>query len=331
MRAKETERKNLLGLYNELTCAYFFKGYDARYIELSRMLYDWCGVFVFVSEREYHDFGADFLHSLPRFDGQVALRDAFMQEIALDSAFFDRIKGDYDEFADYPTSRRADYYDRLCAYHFGIFGHSELRYLDLAIEDSERGVRKIRTLVTDAYRRRGEREKTDFAQLKDLLLNTDLCDRLKAVCAYTVKEGGAESFFITTLKELLLSDRELPSEKTYFYCLQLADRKDIDFYYENELATVLMHARRAIKQTALGQNEFAAYIESALLKEVLGYILEGEFEKIVRVAEENFDKLLAGIQKLSEGYDAVLQSGRETLASTAPSSHRGRVPNNNVR
>lgn len=212
--ADAKKRQAIISLFNEQTCQYFFKNYEYSIIELSHLIYDTTGKFVYIAENNdtFIDFDSNFINHLSDFDDKIAARNDFIEAIHDDRIFWDKIKGSMDDYDGYFSTADETYYDRLCFYQFAIQGKSIVKYKSLQIRDSKEGIEYIKSVVTSAYLRRDNNTQMRFRDLTQMLLKTALFNSMIIGTEGVVKSGQIGSIpFIERLTELVSETNNTPS------------------------------------------------------------------------------------------------------------------------
>ena len=87
LTADEARRTQLIYMYQNVASLGlkkgFFNGYSDALIELSHMIYDEKGLFVYVMESKLINFGKGFISSLHKFDELIPERNAFLEAIKI--------------------------------------------------------------------------------------------------------------------------------------------------------------------------------------------------------------------------------------------------------
>lgn len=286
----------LTEIFDDATRAYFLNGeYDAGLSELSRLVYDKTGRFVYYRENGARiDFGTTFMRDLAKHDGRIAERDGFLQAIIDDHRFWERVCGAC--AYDYYDAATDDYYDRLCFYAFAVGGKKALVYKRLNIPNSKAGVDYIRDIVVNAYlRHTGDM----YGELTELLA-LPLIERLDAV--YSTSVNGTENF-IDGLRSRACGKGALPDINTYLYCVNARDRREVKFIYDGAADTAFGHARRAAERVATDPNGVAQYLDSAELAAALEYIFGADG------LAKNRDRASSAFAALKETVAAIEKSG----------------------
>lgn len=288
----------LISLFDDATRKYFLNDeYDAGLIELSRLVYDKTGRFVYFRENgERIDFGTAFMRELAKHDARVSERDEFLQAIIGDYRFWERVCGACD-YSDYYDAATDTYYDRLCFYAFAVGGKRALEYKRLAVPNSKAGVDYIRDIAVNAYL---QRSGGVYAELTELLA-LPLVEKLDALCEVTLT-GGTESF-ISGLRERACGKGALPDINTYLYCVNAQNRREVKIVYGGVADTVLGHARRAAERVATDPNGLAEFLDSAELAATLEYIFGADG------VAKNRERAAAAFAALKDTVAAIEKSG----------------------
>ncbi|MCH5157415.1 MAG: hypothetical protein J1G02_06050 [Clostridiales bacterium] len=303
---KASERDALLSLYNSQTCQYFFKGYDGTRIELSRLIYEKTGKFVYIDENgAITDFGHDFIRKLSAVDDMIATKNEFITAIYDDEAYWNQIKGSFDRNDGYWSTADETYYDRLCYYQFAIQGKTTLNYRSLQIRNSKDGMEYIRSIVTNAYQRNDELTRNRFADLLKLIFKTTLLDKLVFRNEGIVKVGQSPLPLIDNLSRMLAPADASPDIKAYLFCLNTVDKK-VKFMYKGRLDTIAGHAKYFNSITD-GNRMLDEYLESEELKILLQYIFADRYEAIVNSATQAFNSLKQQLDDLRRSIDKQIQ------------------------
>lgn len=318
LTANETRRTQLIHMYQNVASLGlkkgFFNGYSDALIELSHMIYDETGLFVYVTEEnKLVNFGEGFIGSLHKFDELIPERNSFLESIKTSSIdFWNQIKGSYDYGDDYESSIDGTYYDRLCFYQYVIQGRKEIRYKGISLPDSKDGFEYIMRIVVDAYLSKDERHERAYQELVELLKNSLIWDNyswfsgLKEAKVSRVSNEGMENVLtFDSLKELIVHEGgEEPSVKLFLACIDVSSKsiKKIRFWYNNKLATLAEHIKRLVlygDSKNISNEVYRFYNDADVLK-----VIECTFDQIHNGGFEAFEKQ---IQKQFEELSNVIE------------------------
>lgn len=290
--APAERQKQIISLFNELTCRYFFVGYDCRRIELSRLICENSdGGFVYVDDNDrLTDFGRNFIAELSVNDERVPVKREFMLAIHGDEKFWEQVRGSYDLEDGYWSSSGDSYYDLLCYYQFAITGKKVLNYLSLRIVNGREGMDYIRSVVTGGYLGAGANAERQYADLVSLMFGTSLLDKLVFRNDGVLKGKGGSVPFVDTLMDMLNSDAAAPGIRAYLFCLETADRRT-KFRYGGRADTLLGHAKRLCGGAENGSNALADYVSCNDVQEVLQCIFADRYGELLREGEAAFRAL----------------------------------------
>lgn len=326
--ASTSKIDDLISLYNEQTCQYFFQGYDSRKIELSRLIFERTGGrYVYIDENnKVIDFGTEFIRHLSVIDDQISAKNEFIVSIHGDEAFWELVRGSYDRDDGYWSTSSENYYDVLCYYQFAILGKSILNYRSLQIKNSKDGMEYIRAVVSNAYLKRDEMTQRRYQDLLGLIFHTSLLDKLVFRNEGVVKVGqvGSEPL-IDTLMVLLKPAELMPGIKAYLFCLSSVDKK-VRFQFGGRADTLLGHAKYLNGVADSGKGALMDYISSTEVKEVLQCIFADRYKAILDDGSNAFQDLKQSLEELRKGIDKRIQNisyakatGQEDiLGGTAP-------------
>ena len=333
--APVTIKEELISLYNEQTCQYFFQGYDSRRIELSRLIFENTGgKYIYIDENnKVTDFGADFIRHLSAVDDQIATKNEFILAIHGDEAFWELVKGSYDLDDGYWSTSGETYYDLLCYYQFAIMGKSVLNFRSLQIRNSKEGMEYIRAIVSNAYLKSDEMTQKRYHDLISLIFHTSLLDKLVFRNEGIIKAGQTGTLpLIDTLMGLLDPTEIAPSIKAYLFCLSSVDKR-VKFQYSGRIDTLLGHAKHQNNAVTNGNNALAEYIASSEVQELLQYIFADRYDTILadttgafQTLKQNLDDLRRGIDKKIQDISYARATGRDDIVSNVSSAPQPMTP-----
>ena len=325
LAANEENRRALIELYESVAGLPiddgFFGDCDGSLVKLSHLIYRQTGRFVYVTREKWIDFGSSFIDSLSDYDKRIADRNAFIESIRMDCpAFWDEIKGELDDFADYYyDSCDGTYYDRLCFYRYAIQGKRTFVYKSLRLSDSLDGFQYVKSIARDTYLSKSEDALREYRELSELLSNELLwgdptkLSKLREAQTTTVVGKQSETLTFDGLRAQIVAEPSEPSLKLYLTCSELSARsvKRLRFWYGGELATAVAHLKRiAAKgdgQTLEGELKrfYADTDVRAVLKTIFDYTKKGGFAKFEEEHEKAFLALVGGVKKLNEDAEAL--------------------------
>lgn len=318
LTADEERRIQLLAMYRNVASLDlengFFVGYGDALIELSYMIYEETGLFVYIMENKFVNFGQGFIGSLHEFDGLISDRNAFLESIKIDAIdFWDRIKGAYDDEDNYEGSVDGTYYDRLCFYQYVMQGKNTIRYKGIVLHDSKDGFEYIKRIIVEAYLSGGERNIQSYKELSELLKNPLLWENdrwfslLKEAKSSRISDEGVEDVLsFDSLREMVVQESNAgPSVKLYLACVDTSSKsiKKIRFWYKKELVTLAEHIGRITEygDSKNISNEVHQFYSNADVLKVIectfNQIHGGGFEDFKKQTQKQFDDLTNGIKR----------------------------------
>lgn len=306
--ADAKKRQAIISLFNEQTCQYFFKNYEYSIIELSHLIYDTTGRFVYIAENNdtFIDFDSNFINHLSDFDDKIAARNDFIEAIHGDRIFWDKIKGSMDDYDGYFSTADETYYDRLCFYQFAIQGKLIVKYKSLQIRDSKEGIEYIKSVVTSAYLRRDNNTQMRFRDLTQMLLKTALFNSMIIGTEGVVKSGQIGSIpFIERLTELVSETNNTPTIDAYLFCLNTINKRT-KIEYNGNVDTLLNLAHAQIKAEK-GDGIYVKFILDESINTVIKSILGESYENIQSESATFLDKVNSEIKKLQVEFDKKIE------------------------
>ncbi len=335
LSADEERQAQLVELYVQVTDLSmknnFFEGYGKALIELSWLIYQETGEFVYFSEGKLVNFGKDFIKKLHKQDGLIALKNDFLEEIKKNCEdFWQKIMGSFSFEDTYADTVDGTYYDRLCYYQYVMLGKRELRYKDVLVSDSKDGVVYIRDVVCECYLSGKTEDGALYRELRELLSNELLWsdeNKLPGIKAANTDSGMGKRLTFEELRTMIVNDgRDIPSLKLYLACADMSSKTvhRLRFWYKGKRASLLEHIKHLIysgrSQTLAGEvRDFYGHPDVKMMMEcIFNHTVEGGFEQFIKESQRIFEAL----KKESEQLNTELNKKRKDIMDKA-SSGRG--------
>ncbi len=333
LSADDKRRKQLIRIYENVSTLdldfAFFDRCDGSLISLSYMIYKETGLFVYIASDRLINFGNSFIESLHEFDDLIPFRNAFIESIRTGClSFWDEIKGDFDDYADFYTdSFDGTYYDRLCFYQYAINGRREIKYKDIIIGDSVQGFKHIKDIICDAYMSKDDRDLAMYSCLIELLKNSMLWDdcnrfiRIREARTSQVTNNINNSILtFNDLRDLIINERgDEPSISLYLRCVDASSRSisKTRFWFKNKLSTLLEHIRRLIDygDSRTISSEIRQFYKNpdivCVVNEIFNKTKDGGVSKFNEEQEKAFAVLIRETERLNK----ELEEQRKKVAS----------------
>lgn len=315
-------RTQLIGLFCNLMTqeGLFFQGYDScDSSELSRLIFDNSGAFVYVDGEQFVNYGTDFVQNLHSDVQTSEQKDRFLQTVMGNFNYWQNVKkkcncqDNYDiEGSGCQYNAKFSAYDRLCFCQFVLTGKQQLNYKSVTLCDSAKGFEYVRQVVRRAYLSDNPQDKTQYANLAELLSKPYLCEHLlnlqsARLCLKDQQGNTVKEYSFAELCQHL--DGKKPSTKLYLMCIDNDGIAKTVIQYTSRRATFVSHAFGLLCDETSQQtvnyadrlNKFcqdkdiAQYIQHLLTTSVTG----GE-DKFEQNCKSNFDKLVKALQQLRQ-------------------------------
>ena len=299
-------KENLISLFNEQTCQYFFKGYDFSFIELSHLIFDITNTFIFITDdgKGLQDFGRDFISHLSDFDDKIGGRNEFIEAIRADIPFWDKIKGRMDDMDGYwCESGDGTYYDRLCYYQFAIQGKTIMKYKSLQIKDTEAGIEYIKSIITSAYIRRDGVTQSNFFNLIQMLYKTELFNSM-VIGNERFAKVGSIPFIKGLMRVVNVSDR-IPTIEAYLFCLNSINKRT-KIEYGGKVDTLLNHAYAQINSDS-GTGAYLNFVLSDSVSYFIKTLLEDQYDSIKTESENYFNNIISELNQKQKDFNVNLE------------------------
>ena len=322
LTAKDDRKRKLFGVFEAVSSLGlsngFFAGYDGSPIDLSRLIYDETKRFVYATQDRFVDFGFSFIEDLHLYDGSVADRNSFLESIRGKRAFWESIKGSFDDYSDgYYDSSDPTYYDRLCYFRYAILAKKELCYKGVGLRNSVEGFKYVKDTVCRAYM---NRDTGLYLQLKELLGIKAMWDQDRFAglrAAESRLTGGAQEAVLTfdKLRDAVTNDPgDDPSVSLYLICADTSGKavKNLKFRYGDKLATLSEHVKGLLKgDSKTVANDMARFYYdhdvTAVARTVFDRTVEGGFKGFIEKQEKAFQAIVDAQEKWSEDLDKLVK------------------------
>ncbi len=279
----------------------FFGKYTSGNIALSEMIFDTCKEFVyFKDDKTIVPFGKDFIDTLHVYDDKIEDRIAFLCYIQLESEFWEKIKGSFNEYDLFESN---DPYDIACYYQFAICGYKRFRYKDISFENSVDGLLELTKIVADAYLQKGEDSKKKYIQLAEVLKNDKLVEKFEGI-----RQGKfGELTFDGIIDKIKNENTKTPSIGFYLDCVDTSTKnvENIEFMYGGSRDTLAGHIKgllkRQPKDLANAVRDFYNDKDvGQVVERVINNIIKKGYDDFITQQKKGFEEMLEQIKKLEQ-------------------------------
>ena len=321
LTAKEQNRQQLIFIYEQVASLddlenNFFQGYSGSLIELSFMIFNETGLFVYITKDLLINFGTSFIDHLHDVDDLVVTRNLFIDNIK-DSCqpFWELIKGKtFEDYSDgFFESSDGTYYDKLCYYQYAIQGKRQIKYKSIVLMDSKEGFSYIKNIVRNVYLSRDERSQELYSQLIEMLRNEAFWDNDRFSILKATRDEDKKTHEIVlsfeNLRNLVIQERSnIPSLGLYLKCIDTSSKNvaKTRFYYKSRLFTLVEHIKKLVEygDTKTILNEIHQFYSNSdvicIIDEILNNTKEGGSRKFREEQDKAFNVLCQEAKKLND-------------------------------